>query len=187
MVVYNRDIPATPNNPSNDQPLMKTNTNANDDIWAVDHVGFNSLVSGKHQQVTFISENSAAAPTDPVSVLYTGAGTASSIADLYFRNQNGRFRPNALRAFGVLTTVITNGAVVPNMSWNVDSVVSSSNGQVYTINLTANAVNGTTVVVFLNLSNDGTKTWTFAANQLTVTINAGSTGSQKLSFQIIQV
>jgi hypothetical protein len=40
LFTYNRDIPDAPNNPSQDQPDMKTNTNSIDDIWKVDHYSF---------------------------------------------------------------------------------------------------------------------------------------------------
>lgn len=48
---YNRDIPDGPNNPSNDQPLMKVNTNSTDDLIAVDHYSFGVNNGGLHKQV----------------------------------------------------------------------------------------------------------------------------------------
>jgi hypothetical protein len=45
---YNQDIPDAPNNPSDDQPLMKTNTNSTFGIIAVDHVGFEQANGGYH-------------------------------------------------------------------------------------------------------------------------------------------
>lgn len=48
-IPYNRDIPNTPNKPSVDQPKMKTNTNSTDSILAIDHVSFNTALSGYHK------------------------------------------------------------------------------------------------------------------------------------------
>jgi len=48
---YNRDIPDGPNNPSNDQPLMKTNTNSTDDLINEDHYSFGVNNGGLHKQV----------------------------------------------------------------------------------------------------------------------------------------
>lgn len=50
------DIPAAQHSPSQDQPDMQTNTNAELAIWDIDHVTFNSLggtSSGRHKKVTF--------------------------------------------------------------------------------------------------------------------------------------
>jgi hypothetical protein len=46
--VYNRDIPDAPNNPSDDQPDMKDNTNSTDDLIDEDHYSFNDNNGGLH-------------------------------------------------------------------------------------------------------------------------------------------
>lgn len=48
---YNRDIPFETNNPSNDQPKMKINTNSTYDIINVDHYTFGVDLGGLHKQV----------------------------------------------------------------------------------------------------------------------------------------
>lgn len=48
---YNRDIPFEDNNPSVDQPNMKTNTNSTDDLINVDHYSFEQSLGGLHKQV----------------------------------------------------------------------------------------------------------------------------------------
>lgn len=59
-ITYNTGIPDAPNNPSNDQPLMKVNTDAIDTFVAVDHVGFNvqSGTSGFHNKTTYSVQGS---------------------------------------------------------------------------------------------------------------------------------
>lgn len=70
---YNNDIPDTPNNPSNDQPLMKINTNSIDDLIEVDHVSFNTNNGGFHKQSQYLNGNLPAG-------LGSGAGTVYSKA-----------------------------------------------------------------------------------------------------------
>lgn len=48
---YNLNIPDAPNNPSSDQPLMKTNTNNIDAIIDEDHYSFDEANGGLHRQV----------------------------------------------------------------------------------------------------------------------------------------
>ncbi len=48
---YTLDIPNAPNNPSQDQPLMKANTNAINTLLSVDHVPFNFGTSGYHNVI----------------------------------------------------------------------------------------------------------------------------------------
>lgn len=192
---YNSNVPASPNNPSSDQPIMLINTQSIASIIGTDHLTFGTAaavgtIDGQHLQVTFSSENAPGAQTDPISTLYTGAGTASTKAQLYFRNQDGIFPVSPIKAFGRFTTQNVNGAVVPSVSSNVTSVTaftSTSPGRGYTIALPAGAVNGTNVCVLLNLANGGAPTWTFAANTLTIIISNADTASILLSFAILQV
>lgn len=49
--IYNRDIPDGPNNPSQDQPKMKTNTNSIDNVLQIDHITFGDNQGGYHKTV----------------------------------------------------------------------------------------------------------------------------------------
>lgn len=71
---YNRDVPDGPNNPSDDQPDMKINTNSTDDLIAVDHYTFNNNKGGHHKQVHLYNQ---AAP-----------GLAGADADLFANTAN---------------------------------------------------------------------------------------------------
>lgn len=189
MVTYNLDIPDGPNNPSNDQPKMKTNTNAIQTLISVDHVGFNTDgsapngVGGHHLQVSFDGKNAPLAQTDPQSVLYTTSGTASTNAELNFRNQNGIYRVSTHKAFGVFTTTAVNGAVALDNGINVVSITRT--GGNYAVVLTAGAITGTTVIIFLNHSNNASTTWTYALD--TLTISTSTSAGAKVSFAILQV
>lgn len=69
LFAYNLNIPAGPNNPSNDQPLMQTNTNSINSIIGVDHFNFGTGNDGLHQQVNLVAEASPALQGN--LVLYT--------------------------------------------------------------------------------------------------------------------
>lgn len=88
---YNNDIPDAPNNPSQDQPLMKTNTNSTDDIIDVDHFSFNQVKGGSHKQVTLTNK---AAPG-------LGDGDGAMYANLSGGN-SWPFWQNALGSFQIL-------------------------------------------------------------------------------------
>jgi hypothetical protein len=48
---YTTGIPNGPDNPSNDQPIMQTNTNSINSLIDTDHIGFNTNFGGAHNQV----------------------------------------------------------------------------------------------------------------------------------------
>lgn len=60
---YTTGIPDTPNNPTNDQPAMKTNTNSINSIIQIDHHGFKDNLGGYH---TIIHQD--AQVTDPANI-----------------------------------------------------------------------------------------------------------------------
>ena len=81
---YTRDIPDGPNDPSEDQPIMKVNANSIDSIIAVEHFGFNNNNGGLHQQVTMPVRGSNA----PVSGASQGAlftKTVTGAPELFYR------------------------------------------------------------------------------------------------------
>ena len=141
---YYTDIPAGSHTPGRDRPLMTTNTNSINSIIAIDHYTFGTGSDGKHKQITFAGENAAGAQTDPASAAYTAPGTASSVADLRFRNQNGVFPLSCIRAFGTCANTGV-GAVVPTNSFNVASC--TTGGGNLNVTLTAGAVTGTSYIV----------------------------------------
>lgn len=80
-IAYNLGIPNAPNNPSTDQPNMKTNNDNIPTYVAIDHVAFNTAGSGQHNQVTFNANNVAAVPAAP-PVLFTN--TVAGLPQLFF-------------------------------------------------------------------------------------------------------
>ena len=84
MVNYNLNIPDAPNNPSTDQPKMKTNTNAVDTILAVDHVFFNTTNGGFHNHVTFGTSQSDPGLANSQTQIYPKSfGSGASYLETY--------------------------------------------------------------------------------------------------------
>jgi len=97
---YDNTVPATPNNPSVDQPVMLTNAQSIDSIIAVDHFGFNVSNGGYHQQVHLVNQS---AP---------GIGTASGV--LYAGLINGNSWPIWQNALGSTPLVTGSATASPN-------------------------------------------------------------------------
>jgi len=143
-------VPAAPNNPSADQPIMLTNNISTNALVAIDHVSFNVTGGGQHKQVTFNNKNVPGVQTDPGSTLYTNSGTASTVADLFFRNQNGTFQVLPIKAWALCSTA----GIVATQSINITTVVKTGTGQ-YTVNLTPGAVTGTNYGVLVTAGANG--------------------------------
>ena len=139
---YNSAVPAPNDDPSADQPVMQINAASIASIIAVDHVGFNTSPGGTHNQVTFSSENTPSTPSDPSSVLYTAAGTASPVASLQYVNANATFPINLIKAWAMATSA----GLVSGQSFNVTSVTRNSTGT-YTVVIPANVCTGTNYAV----------------------------------------
>lgn len=190
---YNNAVPDAPNNPSQDQPTMKQNTLSIDQLLAIDHVSFNEDDGGTHDRVTFSDKNAQGAQTDPSSVAYTASGSESTNAQLIFKNADSPFLVNAIRAFGVFTTVNVNGAVTIDNGYNVASIVSSGLGFTYTITLSTTAIPvtsttaNTLVITDINTVVGGVSisVKTVASNVITFTMNTNITG-KVISFVVIQ-
>ncbi len=94
---YFLNIPDGPNNPSNDQPLMKTNTNSTDSIIGVDHFTFETNNrDGLHQQINMFAQASPVRQGDVVEYVNTYQGrnvlfakNSTDDTPLYFRASNG--------------------------------------------------------------------------------------------------
>jgi hypothetical protein len=142
---YNNSVPAAANNPSNDQPDMLTNAQSVEGIINVDHITFNTLGGGQHKQITFNNKNVPAAQTDPQSVCYTNSGTASSVSQMFYRNQNGTFQVSPIKAWGLVDSA---GNILGSQSLNIATVTPAGTGR-YNIALSANAVNSTNFAVLV--------------------------------------
>lgn len=148
MVAYNRDIPDAPNNPSTDQPKMKQNTNAIDDLIAVDHLSFQATNFGTHKQTSFENFSTGVVPGGvPASVAYPAAGVADATrAQYYFKNSTNTFLLSGVRAFAYVTG--STGAIIAGQSSNVSGIVRNSAGR-YTVTINANALTSANYMVFI--------------------------------------
>jgi len=70
---YNMGIPNPPDNPSQDVPKMKVNTDSTANLINVDHVGFGLNNGGTHRQVTLTNEAAPAIPPGTNSAFFANA------------------------------------------------------------------------------------------------------------------
>jgi hypothetical protein len=182
---YNTGVPATNDNPSNDQPSMLTNTQSSAAIWDIDHYGFQDPNGGIHQQTTFPGFASPATPVDnAASVAYPAAGIADTThAQYYFETNQNSFLLSGLRGFINFTSSITPvpptypfGQVTINNQYNVASVAIKTAPNVIKITFESNIVAAGTgshaPVVLLFSSGISTLTYTFnqSSSLLTITL-----------------
>lgn len=146
---YVQDIPFPTNSPSNDQPIMRTNTNSIYNIWEVDHFTFDESPQGTHKQITFSTENVPGAQTDPASTLYTDSGTASTNAQMFYRNADTIIPVSLIKAYGVFAS---NGATSGSQAYNL-SAVQNVGPITYTLTVPANVLTGTDYAVLLTPRN----------------------------------
>lgn len=202
---FNAGIPAANNNPSVDQPDMLSNNVATNGILAVDHVTFNTTGTigpgasgGQHLKVTFNSLANPAAPVDPISIGYTNnsatmaqvTGSATTIAQEFFRNQNGVFPVSSIRAFGsfVGITDVAPAAVTPTNSFNVSSILKAT-GVKYEVTLISGSTDGNNVVAIVtgnDFSSNSLINYSFTGGVLTINFSSGITG-RIINFLILQV
>lgn len=108
-VTYTNDIPLATNNPSQDQPDMKINTNAVDTILNVDHVSFNTNAGGTHKQCQITSQTSSNGAI-PSGLLGAGfetlyASLTSGVGDLWM--------VRGAEATGIRLTGASGGNITP--------------------------------------------------------------------------
>jgi hypothetical protein len=89
---FNTNVPATNDDPGDDQPIMKTNNNSLNGLLAVDHYSFNNGNGGFHQQVTLISQGSAVVPAAGTSGVFFSK-TANANAWPHWKNSSGSAIP----------------------------------------------------------------------------------------------
>ena len=147
---YILGVPASADNPSDDQPDMLTNASSIFSIIGTDHVGFNQANSGQHIQMHLnATPNYIAPPAAPVgndSIVYSNAGTASSTAQLFFKNSLATVQLSPIRAWAFCPV----GVVNPPQSVNVTSVVKNVPNGSFSITLTANAVTSVNFAVLVS-------------------------------------
>jgi hypothetical protein len=162
---------------------MKINTNATDDLLSVDHVSFNDSPGGTHLQVTVSSKNAPGAQTDPQSVIYTGNGTASTVAEIFYRNQNGILPISALKAFGSFTVTALGTTFINNFNCTLST---NASGQISTITLTAGVTTSTTFIVIPFITGNQALSYAITgASTFTLTTGAAGVG-QIMSFIVLQ-
>ena len=182
------NIPAANNDPADDQPLIQQNFANINGYLQVDHTNPAAIGAGQHEQVTFNDKNIPGVQTDPTSTLYTDSGSASSISQLLYKNQNITLPVSALRAFGVFASTAVIGPLTMLNEYNVSSAATTNNSpRTFQINLTTNAVSSNNAVVLINASYSLTPpniNYSLAGGVLTLTVTSGNAGL--INFAVLQ-
>ncbi len=84
---YNDNIPDALNNPSQDQPKMKANTNSIDSLINVDHVSFNQANGGYHKVVHILNNGGNPGQLGGLGQLFTNL-TGGEV-NLYYESDLG--------------------------------------------------------------------------------------------------
>lgn len=191
-------IPAANNNPAADQPLMQANFLNTKNYLSVDHITPGATGDGFHKQVTYFTENiPGGTPVDPASIAFTAnaaalpttRGSASTVAQNFFKNASGIFPLSAIRAFGVFKAPTTTSVVNILNGFNVGATVSYTSSPLtadfYTFTIETNCV---TVPNFLILSFPGIAVLATPALTNTVSLfhNTGATDVY-VSFVVLQI
>jgi hypothetical protein len=146
---YTQGIPNGPDNPSDDQPNMQTNTNSDFGIWNVDHYGFVNALGGWHKVIRLPE---IVGNTDPLAVNVVPNGFPANAGQIYTKTVNGDLYLYYESSNGVVNQLTNDssildraavnftqlaGVVTINNSYNVSSVTRISAG-VYVIAFTNN-------------------------------------------------
>lgn len=184
------NIPSTNNDPADDQPLIMQNFANINGYLQVDHTNPAALGAGQHEQVTFNNKNIPGIQTDPTSTLYTDSGSASSVSQLLYKNQNATLPVSAVRAFGVFAAPVATGAITALNEYNIASAAAGVAGSVttYQITLIANVITGNNAVVLITLDTTTSATpqaynYTLVGGVLTITT---PTSHSLINFAILQ-
>lgn len=149
-MTYN-STPLANQTPAASQPQMLQNFLQIQQSYDVDHVDFTSGPpnEGFHKKVTLAAAAAPGIPSNPVSVIYSSAGTASSVVQLFFRNQNSVYHLSPVKAWGMFAGA--SGAIVASQSFNISSVGRSFAGG-YVVTMPANTVTGINYAVLVSPS-----------------------------------
>ena len=174
---YFSNIPNAPDNPSQVSPNMKTNTNSGYTIWTYDHITYGSPTNGQHKWVTFPGQNVPLAPSNPISILYTNGGigiTASTHAELFYRNVDAIFPVNLIKAFANFNANGANGNLIQNLNFNNAFTYSSSFGGTYTLTLNPNIIYSTIPGILIKANATGVNpSYSYAGGIINIS-NAGT-------------
>lgn len=161
-IAYDPTIPSTGGRPSAQYLDIRDNFASIQTLIDIDHVDFSSPNYGKHAQVTLANVTSPGAQSNPQSVIYSKPGIASTgISDVTFKNQNGVFVLDLIRAF---VKFDNNGNILSSQSMNVTSVTKVIGINAVDIVFDPNAVVGQTFSVFVSVNANATYSFSITGN-----------------------
>lgn len=109
---FDATIPATNNDPSEDQPKMLNNNVSNQAIWEVDHIGFNANESGEHKAISFNQDASYVPVAFPVDTPKLFTNTVSGLAQLFYYSGSQSQSENQYTVGTNASTFLLGGLIV---------------------------------------------------------------------------
>lgn len=112
---FDATIPATNNDPSEDQPYMLNNNVSNQAIWDVDHIGFNQSGSGEHKSIQFhqpIPASSYVPVAFPVNPPQMFTNTVGSLPQLFYYSGSQSQSENQYTVGTNASTFLLGGLIV---------------------------------------------------------------------------
>jgi len=172
---FDTTVPAAGHDPSVDRPVMQTNNLSTSNLIAVDHVTFGSANSGKHNRVTFNSNNVPAGfPVTP-PVLFTD--TVAGLAQLKFYSGDAAHSSNQYVASGNGSTFLLGGIILKwgvgnwvgnNATVTVSFAVAFPNG---TFGVVVTPIGGTSPITEFNISTPAGSSSSFTVNRANTSIS----------------
>lgn len=190
LYVFDNSVPATNDNPSDDQPDMLVNNQSTNDIIGTDHITFNMNNGGQHKAITFNQDASYAPVSFPVSPpqLFTSIG-AGGIPQLVYYSGTAAQSSNQYTLAPNGSTFLMAGFII---KWGVATVPAGLTGPITFASLgLANFPNNcynVTANVHTSSVTPSTKTLTVQTRNFTVsqfTIDLSATNITTINFLAI--
>ncbi len=174
---YSTTIPATNNDPADDQPQIQTNFASISGLISTDHVGFNVSGGGQHEQVTFNANNVPSPPVSP-PVLFTN--TVAAIPQLFFYSGDSAHSSSQYVASGNGSTFALGGII---FKWGNTGVVSDNSNVSFASAFPNNCYAVLLTIVDPNASSKtiNVKTGSLTTSQFTVRVSTGSISAYYLA------
>lgn len=118
---FDNTIPATNNNPSDDQPGMLINNQSTQSLIGIDHITFNLNNGGQHKAITF-NQDASYVPVTPVTPPQLFTNTVSGLAQLFYYSGTSAQSSTQYVSASAGSTFLLGGMI---LKWGTFSQVSS--------------------------------------------------------------
>ena len=182
---YNNAVPATNNNPSNDQPDMLINTQSIESLIGENHVTFDLANGGQHTSIQF-NQDASYVPVPPVSPPELFTNTVNGLPQLFYYSGSSAQSSDQYDDAANLSTFLFGGIILKAGSFSSSAAPSISTIVTYSTLAPALApfLNNTRVVLLtpINSAAGGTTGRVTATSSTTFTVTHGIVSSAQWYF-----